>query len=65
MTLIQGWVVGKSLGQSLWEETDDFELYFGGRCCGTKSSIGFEDGGKIEIKTISDLYNRMDDDVTY
>ena len=41
------------------------ELYFGGRCCGTKSSIGFEDRGKIEIKTVSDLYNRVDDDVTY
>ena len=59
-----GWLA-KAQGRSLWEETDDFELYFGGICFGTKSSIGFEDRGKIEIKTVSDLYNRMDDDVTY
>ena len=28
-------------------------------------SIGFEDRGKIEIKTVSDLCNRVGDDVIY
>lgn len=63
VTLVQGWAVGKSPGTQ--EEIDDFELYFEGRSCETKSYTGFEDRGKIEIKTVSDLYSRMDDDVIY